>query len=110
MGVDVLLKQVSQTGTSSKRRRLTQLDVVPDGDDVFARVCAHSKLPLLSRVDPYGDLLLTVLEMPQFIAEVNEELGIASTDPERELTDARSGIRSLRAADAATSGSVPELL
>ena len=82
MGVDVVLKQVSQPGTSPKRRRLTQVDVVPDGDDVFARICARSKLPMLSRVDPYGDVILTAAEMPQFIAEVNEELGIAGTPSE----------------------------
>jgi hypothetical protein len=85
MGVDVVLKRVSQPGTSSKRRRLTQVDLVPDGDDVFARICARSKLPMLSRVDPYGDLILTATEMPQFIAEVDDELGIAGTDLEREL-------------------------
>ncbi len=85
MGVDVVLKQVSQPGTSSKRRRLTQVDAVPDGDDVFAAICVRSQLPMLSRVDPYGDLILTTAEMPQLIAEVTEELGIASTPPEREL-------------------------
>ena len=73
MGVDVVLTQVSQPGTSSKRRRLTQVDVVPDGDDVFARICVRSQLPMLSRVDPYGDLVLTTSEMPQLLAEVNEE-------------------------------------
>jgi hypothetical protein len=92
MGVDVVLKQVSQPGTSSRRRQLTQVDVAPDGDDVFAGICARSKLPMLSRVDPYGDLILTTAEMPQFIAEVNEELGIASTAPERELL---AGVRRL---------------
>ena len=47
---------------------------------------------MLSRVDPYGDLILTAVEMLQFIAEVNEELGIASTDPEREVL---AGVRRL---------------
>jgi hypothetical protein len=92
MGVDVVLKQVSQPGTSSRRRWLTQVDVVPDRDDVFGRICARSKLPMLRRVDPYGDLILTAVEMQQFIAEVNEELGIASTDPEREVL---AGVRCL---------------
>jgi hypothetical protein len=85
MGVDVVLKQVSQPGTSPKRRRLTQVDVVPDGDDVFALICARSKLPMLSRVDPYGDLILTAAEMPQFIAEVTEELGLAGAPSELEF-------------------------
>jgi hypothetical protein len=48
MGVDVVLKQVSQPGTSPKRRRLTQVDVVLDGSDLFARICESSDLPLLN--------------------------------------------------------------
>ena len=85
MGVDVVLKQVSQPGTSSKRRRLTQLDVVADADDVFARICERSKLPMLGRVDPYGDLILTALEMPQFLDEVETERRLATGDQERSL-------------------------
>ena len=102
MGVDVVLKEVSQPGTSSKRRRLTQLDVVPDGDDVFARICARSKLPMLSRVDPYGDVVLTAAEMPQFIAEVNEELGIAGTLPELEFLASARRLAERCAAGAST--------
>lgn len=88
MGVDVILNQVSQPGTSPKRRRLTQLDVVPDGDDLFARLCERSTLPMLSRVDPYSDLVLTAAEMPQFLAELATELGQARGTRERELLGA----------------------
>ncbi|MEU4390244.1 hypothetical protein [Kribbella sp. NPDC023855] len=82
MGVDVVLKRVGRAGTSPKKRRLTQLDVVLDEADVFAGVCAGSGLPMLSRVDPYGDLVLTGEEMPQFIAEVEVEWGRAA-EPQR---------------------------
>jgi hypothetical protein len=102
MGVDVVLTQVSQPGTSSKRRRLTQVNVVPDGDDVFARICVRSQLPMLSRVDPYGDLVLTTSEMPQLLAEVNEELGLATTAPERELLAAVRRMAERCAADTST--------
>lgn len=83
MGVDVVLTQVSQPGTSPKRRRLTQLDVVPDPADVFATICQRSTLPLLRRVDPYRDLILTSAEMPQFLDEVQTERALATTDEER---------------------------
>ncbi|MDX6262804.1 MAG: hypothetical protein QOH84_4492 [Kribbellaceae bacterium] len=100
MGVDVVLNQVSQPGTSPKRRRLTQLDVVPDSDDLFARLCERSTLPMLSRVDPYADLELTAAEMPQFLAELDTELGQASP-AERELLVA---VRALAARCAAGTG------
>jgi len=90
MGVDVVLMQVNQPGTSPKRRRLTMVDVVLDSSDLFATVCERSKLPMLSRVDPYRTLILTPAEMPQLVAEVDAELGLATAKTERELlTDIR---------------------
>jgi hypothetical protein len=89
MGVDVVLKQVSQPGTSPKRRRLTQVDAVLDGSDLFARICDRSTLPMLSRVDPYGDLVLTAAELPQFIAEVDAERSRATGSERELLTDIR---------------------
>lgn len=71
MGVDVVLKRVSQPGTSPRRRSLTQAEVILDSSDLFARICAQSNLPMLSRVQPYGTLILTTDEMPQFIAEID---------------------------------------
>ncbi|TDD59892.1 hypothetical protein E1263_13245 [Kribbella antibiotica] len=83
--MDVALFQVDQPGSSPRRRRLTQLAVVPDAADLFARLCQRSALPLLSRVDPYADLALTSAEMEQLLAELSTELGAATSDGEREL-------------------------
>ncbi|TCC04955.1 hypothetical protein [Kribbella soli] len=102
MGVDVVLNEVSQQGTSSRRRRLTQLDVVPDPDEVFVRVCARSSLPLLGRVDPYGDLVLTAVEMPQFVAELDQELAGTVTSAEREVLSAVRRLAERCATDACT--------
>ncbi|WP_455352745.1 hypothetical protein [Streptomyces sp. SYSU K217416] len=81
MGVDVVLMQVHQPGTSPKRRQRQQVDVVLDGADTFARLCEKSQKPMLGRVDPYGTLTLTVEDMPQFISELEslrESVGVAS--------------------------------
>ncbi|MEV0618164.1 hypothetical protein AB0I81_32900 [Nonomuraea sp. NPDC050404] len=51
------------------------MDVVPDRGDRFARLCSSSTLPMLSRVDPYGTLILTSQEMEQFISELEEGFG-----------------------------------
>ncbi|MFC6157075.1 hypothetical protein [Kribbella jiaozuonensis] len=88
MGVDVALTQVIQPGTSGKRRQLTQLDVVPDPADVFPGICQRSNLPMLRRVDPYRDLILTAAEMPQLLAELQTERTLATTDEERTLLTA----------------------
>ncbi|MFJ9585489.1 hypothetical protein [Streptomyces acidicola] len=71
MGVDVLLMQVHRKGTSPKHHHRSVLDSVPDYSDIFAELCENSGKPMLSRVDRYGSLLLTSLDMPQFIAEVD---------------------------------------
>ncbi|MGV9386489.1 hypothetical protein ACWDRB_62560 [Nonomuraea sp. NPDC003707] len=81
MGVDVVLVSVEQKGTSSKRRRVHQVDVVLDTQDMFARLCISSGLPMLSRVDPYGTLILTPREMGQFISEVEVEF-VKNDNPE----------------------------
>ncbi|GGJ46837.1 hypothetical protein [Streptomyces brasiliensis] len=100
MGVDVVLKRVSRAGTSPKRRRLTQVDVVPDGSDVFAGICGRSGRPLLGRVDPYGTLVLTARDMPHFDAERGGAVGAA----ERDVLD---GVRGL--ADRCAVDATPEL-
>ncbi|WP_405063900.1 hypothetical protein OG474_20265 [Kribbella sp. NBC_01505] len=97
MGVDVLLLRVDRAGTSPKRRRLVQLAVLGDPDDVFAGLCARSDLPMLGRVDPYGDLVLTTSEMPQFLAELAAE---HAREPQELLT----GIRQLAERCAAEPG------
>lgn len=69
MGVDVTLMQVTQRGTSPKGRRLSPLAAVVDRDDVIVWAFRDSGRPMLARVDPYGDLILSRAEMDQFIAE-----------------------------------------
>jgi hypothetical protein len=69
MGVDVVLMRVTRKGTSSKGRRLSQFAVVGDARDRAATIFRNSGKPMLARVDPYGDLILSSAEMEQFIAE-----------------------------------------
>ncbi|MFJ8918575.1 hypothetical protein B046DRAFT_03596 [Streptomyces sp. LamerLS-316] len=71
MGVDAVLMRVEQPGTGPRRRRLTQVDVFVDEADLFARLCTASGLPMLSRVDPYGTLVLTAVEMSQLLSEID---------------------------------------
>lgn len=69
MGVDVVLMRVARQGTSPKHRRLPPLASAGDEDDVIARTFSGSGKPMLSRVDPYGEVVLSPAEMGQFIAE-----------------------------------------
>ncbi|MGA5564860.1 hypothetical protein ACPCUV_27360 [Streptomyces platensis] len=73
MGVDVTLVRVEQRGSGPRRRRASQVDTILDLHDKFARLCESSTLPTLSRVDPYGTLILTSSEMDQFISEIEVE-------------------------------------
>ncbi|MEN3535848.1 hypothetical protein AAH991_12095 [Microbispora sp. ZYX-F-249] len=71
MGVDVVLMRVEQRGTSPKRRTLAPVAVAPDPEEVFVRLVARVRgrgtHPMLERVDPYGSLILSPAEMPQFL-------------------------------------------
>jgi hypothetical protein len=87
MGVDVVLKQVSQSGTSPKNRRLTRVDGVLDSADLFMHVCENTNLPMLSRVKPYGSLILTAPDMPQFISEIDTVRRSVERSSERQLLD-----------------------
>ena len=78
MGVDVALMQVAQRGSSSRHRRLSVLAVVADDADLLARAFTRSRTPMLSRIGPNRDLILTPAEMEQFTAEV--EILIPTTD------------------------------
>ncbi|WP_329449641.1 hypothetical protein OG894_01480 [Streptomyces sp. NBC_01724] len=71
MGVDVVLMQVTQRGTSPKKRRLTTVEFVQDGADLFSGLCVNSSLPMLNRVDPYRTQILRSVDMPQFICEID---------------------------------------
>lgn len=75
MGVDVVLMRVARQGTSPRHRRLSPLASVGDDDDIIARTFSGSGKPMLSRVDPYGDLILSPAEMDQFIAEAGSLAG-----------------------------------
>lgn len=69
MGVDVVLMRVTQDGTSPKRRRRSPLAMVADEGDDLAQAFTQSGMPMLSRVYPYKDLILTAAEMEQFMQE-----------------------------------------
>lgn len=69
MGIDVALMRVAQHGTSPRRRQLTPLATVTDEGDLLAREFTTSRTPMLSRADPYRDLILSSAEMEQFIEE-----------------------------------------
>jgi hypothetical protein len=96
MGIDVALMEVSQQGTSPRRRRVRQRAVVIDRDDFFVSICRGSGKPMLSRADPYGDLVLTQSEMDQFIAEIKSlisESGVLNVDRLRQIVDLASKCR-----------------
>jgi hypothetical protein len=85
MGVDVVLMQVVQRGTSPKKRRLTPVQFVQDEADLFSNLCVHSSLPMLSQVDPYRTQILTSADMHQFIAEVDATRALTAEEREQEL-------------------------
>lgn len=69
-GLDILLVAVSQRGTSSRHRTRTTLAAACDDGGELVRRCAASGRPMLAKVDPYGDLVLTSSEMEQLIDEL----------------------------------------
>ncbi|UKJ64616.1 hypothetical protein H1Q78_04140 [Cellulosimicrobium cellulans] len=71
MGVDVTLARIVQEGTSPRRRSTTTVAVLLDDGDVLARVLPRSGLPMLARVDPYGDVVLSSSEMEQLLDELH---------------------------------------
>ncbi|MGW0828638.1 hypothetical protein [Streptomyces sp. NPDC002845] len=87
MGVDVMLMKVHQPGTSRKRRQLIEADVFLDEDERFSQLCTESGLPMLSRVDSYGSLILTSVEMGQLIDEVNVLRGRGDSEVDRRILE-----------------------
>jgi hypothetical protein len=70
MPLNILLVAVSQPGSSPRRRSVRTVATVSDVDGSFVTICAASKLPMLTKIDPWGDLVLTSVEMGQFIDEL----------------------------------------
>jgi hypothetical protein len=74
MGLDVVLVEHVQRGTSTKRRSATIKKVVGDPDSTFAnvleRVTHLGRTPLLDRIDLFGTRELGHNDMPQFICEL----------------------------------------
>ncbi|MEU6840534.1 hypothetical protein ABZ930_01505 [Streptomyces sp. NPDC046716] len=87
MGVDVVLVEVEQRGTSSKKRRLTSVASVQDRGDLFSALCATSSLPMLNRVDPYRSQILTSVEMPQFLSEIDVTRDLVKEQRERDVLE-----------------------
>ncbi|MFF3063697.1 hypothetical protein ACFVQ3_03990 [Oerskovia sp. NPDC057915] len=70
MALDILLVAVSQRGSSTRHRTVATLAAATDNDGELVRRCATSGRPMLTKIDPYGDLVLTSSEMEQLIAEL----------------------------------------
>lgn len=70
MGIDITLWRIEKLGTSPRRWRRHRVATFIDSDESFARACASSGLPMISRADAYGSLVLSGEEMEQFRAEV----------------------------------------
>jgi hypothetical protein len=70
MPLDILLVAVSQRGKSSRHRTWTTLGAACDDGGELVRRCVPSGRPMLAKIDPYGDLVLTSSEMEQLIDEL----------------------------------------
>jgi hypothetical protein len=57
---------------------------------------------MVGRVDPYGDLVLTPVEMPKFVAELEQELAVSVTIVEREVLSAVRRLAECCATDSST--------
>lgn len=87
LGIDVVLVQVTQRGTSPRKRRLTRVESVQDGADLFAGLCVNSSLPMLNRMDPYRTQILTSADMPQFISEVEATRALVKGQQEGDVLE-----------------------
>jgi hypothetical protein len=85
MGVDVLLMRVHKAG--SKRHLRTVVDSVGDGKGLFSQLCEESRKPMLQRIKPFGSLILTTLDMPQFVTEVGSLRSPAGSAAQQALLD-----------------------
>ena len=71
MGVHGPRPRAEPPGPGPRRRSTTSVDVAPDDGDVLARLLPASGLPMLARVDPYGDVVLSGSEMEQLLDELH---------------------------------------
>ncbi|MFE6104579.1 hypothetical protein ACFVQ4_32100 [Streptomyces laurentii] len=92
MGVNVVLMEVEQRGTSPRRRRLSEVACVHDDGDLFAELCENSRLPMLNRVDRYRTRILTRADMEQFVSEVDATRDLVVGPRERDLLTAIRGV------------------
>lgn len=101
MPLDILLVAVSQRGTSSRRRTLRTLAAACDTEGELVRLAAASGRPLLAKIDPYGDLVLTSAEMEQLLAELRSLDGATSGTAAR-IVDEVVGLAERCTVDATT--------
>lgn len=101
MPLDILLVAVSQRGTSPRRQTRTTLAAACDDDGELVRWCASSGRPMLAKIDPYGDLVLTSSEMEQLIDELRAS-GAGPHETARRIIDETLELASRCAADPTT--------
>jgi hypothetical protein len=90
MGVDIALMAVIQAGSSPRRRSVRLIGAVADHSDVLAGAFGRAGSPLLRRIDPYKDLVLSSQDMDQLLVELSALLRGADegeTDLIRQVMD-----------------------
>lgn len=70
MGVDAVLARHGPRDKKTRRPTRENVAYYIDKGDRFVSDCEGTTLPMLIRVKPYGSLVLSSSEMPQFIDEV----------------------------------------
>lgn len=75
MGVDASLYRVHQDGTGPRRRRLERVAAVMDPGDVVARLPETHPGRFISRIKPYGSLVLHS-DDGEFIALLTQNMPI----------------------------------
>ncbi|MFI1192608.1 hypothetical protein ACH4T9_04950 [Micromonospora sp. NPDC020750] len=84
MGLDVVLYRLVHPGPGRRRPSYASVQVVADPRDVLvdllARVRGGGRTPFLDRLDPGGELVVAVGQVPQLLAELRY-LGEAAGNP-----------------------------
>ncbi|MGW1950869.1 hypothetical protein ACWCRC_42270, partial [Streptomyces sp. NPDC001940] len=63
------------------------VEFVQDGADLFSGLCVNSSLPMLNRVAPYRTQILTSVDMPQFLSEVDATCDLVKGEQERDILE-----------------------